>query len=226
MSERTPNWRHHPKQKYVNQKSHAKQRGIPWEFTFESWWAMWEPYWKNRGRLGHQYCMCRNGDTGPYSPDNCRIDTNNRNQVEAGEVKAVAESRPIPASRKSETRKGRPHTKTIAGIYWHERDKVWSVEITVNKKKIHLGTYRDWFDAVCARKSAENRHWLPGRDAKPTKPTLRHRKIHRGDHVCTYVEVYRSTGKKRTTIRLRCSQCGLTHIKQTSTGLGQFGGGV
>ena len=56
-------------------KKNASLRSIPWEFTFETWWEMWEKSgkWNERGRGG--YMMCRYGDTGPYSPTNVRIDT-------------------------------------------------------------------------------------------------------------------------------------------------------
>lgn len=33
--------------------------------------------------------------------------------------------------------------------------KRWRALVIINRKKIHLGCYRDWFEAVCARKSAE-----------------------------------------------------------------------
>jgi len=67
--------KHTPRVKYDNHKSRARQRGIEWGFTFETWWAMWEPYFENMGQTSSSFHMCRTGDTGPYSPDNCRIDT-------------------------------------------------------------------------------------------------------------------------------------------------------
>ena len=63
-----------PKGRYAAQKSRSVSRGIDWLFTFESWWAMWEPHWDNRGTGVNDLQMCRNGDSGPYSPENCRID--------------------------------------------------------------------------------------------------------------------------------------------------------
>jgi len=35
----------------------------------------------------------------------------------------------------------------------------WNVTISVNRKKIQIGRFIDFFDAVCARKSAENKYW-------------------------------------------------------------------
>ncbi len=67
---------------YSVQKRKAKQRKIPWHFTFETWWEVWEQSgkWDERGVQG--YAMCRNGDTGPYSPTNVRIDTFANNTLE------------------------------------------------------------------------------------------------------------------------------------------------
>jgi hypothetical protein len=52
----------------------AARRGIGWELTFEQWWALWEEsgHWLERGK-GQGYCMCRNGDVGPYAVGNVSI---------------------------------------------------------------------------------------------------------------------------------------------------------
>jgi len=34
----------------------------------------------------------------------------------------------------------------------------WTAEISINGKKTHLGCFGDFFEACCARKSAENKH--------------------------------------------------------------------
>lgn len=62
--------------KYARQKQDAKTRGIPWQFTPETWRAKWmanPERWENRGNRAGQYCMARIGDTGPYSDENCVI---------------------------------------------------------------------------------------------------------------------------------------------------------
>lgn len=76
---------------YYQHKSTAKARGIEFLFTFEEWRAMWEPYWENRGLGSDEFCMCRNGDIGPYSPENCRIDTHRNNKKEYRESKSKEE---------------------------------------------------------------------------------------------------------------------------------------
>ena len=76
-----------PAGRYYSQKGNAKHRGIPWEFSFETWWAMWEPHWSDRGRQDASMQMCRYGDKGAYSPDNCRIVSKRENQNEYLEEK-------------------------------------------------------------------------------------------------------------------------------------------
>lgn len=43
------------------------------------------------------------------------------------------------------------------GVYWDNRRRAWVAQITVNQEQQYLGQYPDWFDAVCARKAAENK---------------------------------------------------------------------
>ena len=43
----------------------------------------------------------------------------------------------------------------VHGVYRRNDYNAWSSEIRDSGKKINLGTYKDFFDAICARKSAE-----------------------------------------------------------------------
>lgn len=43
----------------------------------------------------------------------------------------------------------------MTGISWHNRDNIWSSQIGINGRRIHLGYSKNLFDAVCARKNAE-----------------------------------------------------------------------
>lgn len=67
---------------YEVQRQNAKRRGIPWEFTLEEWWAWWkiDDNWARRGVTKHALCMCRIGDSGPYSPSNVYCATNDQNK--------------------------------------------------------------------------------------------------------------------------------------------------
>jgi len=73
------------KQRYQEQKNAAIQRGIEWNFTFESWWKVWDDsgQWANRGRGIGKYCMSRKEDKGPYSPDNVFIQEHQQNSKDA-----------------------------------------------------------------------------------------------------------------------------------------------
>lgn len=64
---------------YNDQRKNAKRRGIEFLLTFEEWCAMWELQWDNRGCGINDMQMCRTGDSGPYSVQNCRIDTRRNN---------------------------------------------------------------------------------------------------------------------------------------------------
>ena len=46
------------------------------------------------------------------------------------------------------------NTSGVKGVCWHKYHKKWSVQITVNKKH-HLGYYKSFHNAVCARLAAE-----------------------------------------------------------------------
>ncbi len=43
----------------------------------------------------------------------------------------------------------------VKGVYWHQSENKWAVQITVNQKTKHLGIYKNFDDAVCARLAGE-----------------------------------------------------------------------
>jgi hypothetical protein len=47
------------------------------------------------------------------------------------------------------------NTSGVMGVKWHKRDKVWEAQITVNKKRLHLGRSKDMTKAIELRKEAE-----------------------------------------------------------------------
>lgn len=55
------------------QRTQARFRSEPWDFSFEDWWAIWEPKWEIRGREQEDWCMIRVDTTKPWSPDNVQI---------------------------------------------------------------------------------------------------------------------------------------------------------
>lgn len=44
----------------------------------------------------------------------------------------------------------------VVGVFWAKNRKKWMAQIIVDYQKIHLGITKDFFEACCARKSAEN----------------------------------------------------------------------
>ena len=47
------------------------------------------------------------------------------------------------------------NTSGVMGVNWHKRDRIWQASITIDCRKRWIGSFLDWWDAVCARKSAE-----------------------------------------------------------------------
>ena len=70
------------KQKFITQRTGARNRNIEWHFTFESWLAWWGDDIANRGNRSGQLVMARLGDQGPYHPDNVKKITCNENASE------------------------------------------------------------------------------------------------------------------------------------------------
>ena len=71
------------KNKFYTQRTGARIRGIEWQFTFEEWVEWWGSDIELRGNKSGQLVMARNGDTGPYHPNNVRKVTCNENHCEA-----------------------------------------------------------------------------------------------------------------------------------------------
>lgn len=77
-----PQKQHDPLRAYESQKNGARQRGIEWQFTYETWWDVWKNDFPRRGPRKDDLCMARYGDEGPYSPENVYLTTNGRNSVD------------------------------------------------------------------------------------------------------------------------------------------------
>lgn len=54
----------------------------------------------------------------------------------------------------------------VSGVYWYNRDNKWKVQITLNNKTIHLGTFIDKNEAIRTRLQAEKQHF---RDFAPQR---------------------------------------------------------
>lgn len=51
------------------------------------------------------------------------------------------------------------NTSGITGVYWNNSKQRWCAEIMLDKKKIYIGVYEEFDDAVKARKEAENKYF-------------------------------------------------------------------
>ena len=54
--------------------------------------------------------------------------------------------------------KCRTNRSGVTGVSWARNAGKWASYIGSAYKKVHLGLFDDFFDAICARKSAENQH--------------------------------------------------------------------
>ena len=50
------------------------------------------------------------------------------------------------------------NTSGVLGVSWDRRDKKWRAQISAGGKKLHLGCFAEFEDAVSARKAAEITH--------------------------------------------------------------------
>jgi len=50
------------------------------------------------------------------------------------------------------------NTSGITGVVWNKKREMWQSQIKINYKCIFLGCHLDKFEAICARKSADNKH--------------------------------------------------------------------
>ena len=48
------------------------------------------------------------------------------------------------------------NTSGVNGVVWNKRDSKWTARVKVDYKQLYLGQFDDWFEAVCARMSANN----------------------------------------------------------------------
>jgi len=50
------------------------------------------------------------------------------------------------------------NTSGITGVHWCKRDRRWVAQIRNIRERIRLGSFTDKFEAICARKSADNKY--------------------------------------------------------------------
>lgn len=94
--------------RYKMQEQNALARGIQFLLSFEQWLTIWTESGKldQRGRGADKFCMCRNGDVGPYEVGNVFIGTGREN-VRAGNL--GKEMKQEVRDKISKANKGKPH---------------------------------------------------------------------------------------------------------------------
>ena len=58
-------------------------------------------------------------------------------------------------------KKSKSNTSGVKGVYWKKDKNMWDVEIGFQKKRIHIGYFKKFEDAVKARKRAEEQYFEP-----------------------------------------------------------------
>lgn len=118
-----PKYQKSPRGRYITHKHNAQRRKVPWEFTFETWWDMWEKSgkWELRGRGEGKYCMARKGDIGPYNPGNVEIKLSVDNSKEAA-MGVMADNEKVVALYDKSMRDKKSKLEPTP---WPERKSAW-----------------------------------------------------------------------------------------------------
>ena len=56
------------------------------------------------------------------------------------------------------TKLSKNNSSGVGGVYWNKKTSKWETAIGIKGKKSYLGLFADFFEACCARKSAENKY--------------------------------------------------------------------
>lgn len=108
--------------------------------------------WKDNFQAFYSYIGKAPGSD--YSIDRIEVDGN----YEPGNVRWVKDENGIQSINQ---RIRKDNTSGAKGVSWYRQTSKWKAEITVNKKKKHLGYFKNKEDAVAARKTAELRYHSP-----------------------------------------------------------------
>lgn len=94
------------------------------------------------------WCMC----FGYYPPMVDHEDGNRRNNI----LINLRQATPVQNARN--TKRPKHNTSTVTGVCWHNKINKWWARISHQQKRIDLGFYDNFDDAVAARKNAEVRY--------------------------------------------------------------------
>jgi hypothetical protein len=140
-----------PRYYYNQQKQNATRRGIPWEFTLETWWAVWRASekWHLGGPKRGEYCMSRFGDAGTYNPCNVEIRESSVNAYEAmkdwptkkrAREAALVQVQPNP----NDSVRLSPRKTRIVVVPEKKIEKVWSWKSVIISVFFDFGRTKVW----------------------------------------------------------------------------------
>lgn len=132
-------------------------------------WAGWQERWAGRAagclnKSGYLHCNMLGHtvaihtliwlvETGHYPT--AQIDHINHNKTD----NRFCNLRLVTASENRRNQKDRLAVISgVMGVYWSDRDALWYPRVKILGKMIGLGATKDFFEAVCRRKSAELAH--------------------------------------------------------------------
>ena len=122
------------KQRCYNTKSTNYERyGARGITVSPAWLNNFQRFVDDMGERPEGYTLDRADNNGEYSADNCKW------------------------SSKYEQQGNMRSNNRCVGVKWYKALDKWSVQGTKDGYQEHLGYYIEWFEAVCARKSWENR---------------------------------------------------------------------